>query len=228
MQRLASGLWTRGGTVPRSVRALQLLTGLLIASFVASTIFRAHGTSIPFFDVWVENIAYACCALMCVWRAIARRPGRWGWGALGVGLVCFTVGSVVFTAVVQYWTTIPSPSIADFSFLSDYPLAFLGIGLLVRETVPNISKTILVDALIGRSASLLSRPRWSSRRFPRGSTATSRLSRPTSRIRSGTGFSSAWWSACLRCAAGDPAVSGGPSAPVCCSLPGRTASTCFE
>ncbi len=148
MQRLASGLWTRGGTVPRSVRALQLLTGLLIASFVASTIFRAHGTSIPFFDVWVENIAYACCALMCVWRAIARRPGRWGWGALGVGLVCFTVGSVVFTAVVQYWTTIPSPSIADFSFLSDYPLAFLGIGLLVRETVPNISKTILVDALI--------------------------------------------------------------------------------
>jgi diguanylate cyclase (GGDEF)-like protein len=134
--------------VPRSVRALQLLTGALLVSFIASTIFRAHGTSIPFFDVWVENIGYACCALLCVSRAIYRRPGRWGWGALGVGLVCFTTGSVLFTAVVQYFNPIPSPSIADFAFLADYPLAFLGISLLVRETVPNISKTIWVDALI--------------------------------------------------------------------------------
>ena len=134
--------------MPRSVRALQLLTGALSSSFIASTIFRAHGTSIPFFDVWVENIGYACCALLCVSRAIDRRPGRWGWGALGVGLVCFTTGSVLFTAVVQYFNPIPSPSIADFAFLADYPLAFLGISLLVRETVPNISKTIWVDALI--------------------------------------------------------------------------------
>jgi hypothetical protein len=49
---------------------------------------------------------------------------------------------------VQYFVPIPSPSIADFAFLADYPLAFLGISLLVRETVPNISKTIWVDALI--------------------------------------------------------------------------------
>jgi len=134
--------------VPRSVRALQVLTGSLVLSFVASTILRAHGTSIPFFDVWVENIGYACCALLCASRAIARRPGRWGWAALAAGLVCFTTGSVLFTAVVQYFNPIPSPSIADFSFLADYPLAFLGISLLVRETVPNGSKTIWVDALI--------------------------------------------------------------------------------
>jgi diguanylate cyclase len=134
--------------VPRPIRALQVLTGVLVLSFVASTIFRAHGTSIPFFDVWVENIGYGCCALLCASRAIARRPGRWGWAALAVGLTCFTTGSVLFVAVVQNMNPIPSPSIADFSFLADYPLAFLGISLLVRETVPNISKTIWVDALI--------------------------------------------------------------------------------
>jgi len=134
--------------VPRSVRALQGFTGALVLAFVGSTIFRAHGTSVPFFDVWVENIGYACCALLCASRAIARRPGRWGWAALAAGLFCFTAGSVLFTAVVQYLNPIPSPSIADFSFLADYPLAFLGISLLVRETVPNISKTIWVDALI--------------------------------------------------------------------------------
>jgi diguanylate cyclase (GGDEF)-like protein len=134
--------------VPRSVRALQAVTAALVISFVASTIFRAHGTSIPFFDVWVENIGYACCALVCLARAVSRRPGRWGWAALGTGLLFFTTGSVLFTAVVQYFNPIPSPSIADFAFLADYPLAFLGISLLVRETVPNVSKTIWVDALI--------------------------------------------------------------------------------
>jgi diguanylate cyclase (GGDEF)-like protein len=134
--------------VPRGVRVLQVLTAALVLSFILSTIFRAHGTSIPFFDVWVENIGYACCALLCLSRALTRRPGRWGWAALGTGLLFFTTGSVLFTAVVQYFNPIPSPSIADFAFLSDYPLAFLGISLLVRETVPNISKTIWVDALI--------------------------------------------------------------------------------
>jgi diguanylate cyclase (GGDEF)-like protein len=134
--------------VPRGVRVLQALTAALVVSFIASTVVRAHGTSIPFFDVWVENIGYACCALLCLARAFTGRPGRWGWAALGTGLLFFTTGSVLFTAVVQYFNPIPSPSIADFAFLADYPLAFLGISLLVRETVPNISKTIWVDALI--------------------------------------------------------------------------------
>ena len=189
MQRLASGLWTRGGTVPRSVRALQLLTGLLIASFVASTIFRAHGTSIPFFDVWVENIAYACCALMCVWRAIARRPGRWGWGALGVRT------RLLHRRIRRLHGRGP---VLDNDPVAVYRGLLLSLRLSAglpgdRPAGPRDGSEHFEDHL-GRRTHRGARRRCSRglaghrADFHRGSTATSRLSRPTSRIRSGIGI----------------------------------------
>jgi diguanylate cyclase (GGDEF)-like protein len=124
------------------------VTGGCVALYLASTILRAPGSSVAFFDVWVNNFGYAGCAALCAWRAIDRRPGRWAWAAFASGLTFFTAGSVLFTAVVQHFNPVPYPSMADFSFLADYPLALIGLGLLVRETVPNISKTIWVDGLI--------------------------------------------------------------------------------
>jgi diguanylate cyclase len=148
LRRLASATRTGRLGLPRSVRILQVVTGGLVLLYLASTILRPRGTSIALYDVWVGNLGYSGCVVMCAWRAIAQRPGRWGWAALAGGLAFFTAGSVLWTAVVQYSTPVPYPSIADFCFLADYPLAFLGIGLLVRETLPNTTKIIWVDGLI--------------------------------------------------------------------------------
>ena len=148
MRRLASATRTRRISVPRSVRILQVVTGGLALLYLASTILRSSGTSSTFFDVWVANLGYAGCTALCAWRAIARRPGRWGWGALAGGLLLFTAGSVLWTTWVQYFNPVPYPSIADFSFLAFFFMAFLGIGLLVRETIPKTSRTIWVDGLI--------------------------------------------------------------------------------
>ena len=128
--------------------ALGLVTGALTLLYLGSTIFRKPGTSDYFFDVWVANAGYVGCAALCTWRAIARRRGRWGWGALAVGLWFFTAGSVLFTVWVQYLTPQPYPSISDAAFLTFFVFAFPGIGLLVRETVPHTSKTIWIDGLI--------------------------------------------------------------------------------
>ncbi len=148
MRRLVSGLVASFTNVPRGARILMTATGALVALYLLSTILRSPGTSVVFFDVWVTNLGYAGCAALCAWRAIARRPGRWAWASFAGGLTFFTAGSVLYAAVVQHFNPVPYPSIADFSFLADYPLALLGLGLLVRETVPNISKTFWVDGLI--------------------------------------------------------------------------------
>ena len=148
LRRRVSGNPTSGQGVPLGVRLLQGATGGLVLVYLASTILRAHGTSIPFFDVGVNNLGYLGCAVLCAWRAIARRPGRWGWASLATGLLCFTTGSVLWTTLVQHFNPVPYPSISDFAFLADYPLAFLGIALLARETMPNVSKILWVDSLI--------------------------------------------------------------------------------
>ena len=130
------------------MRILQVVTGALVLLYLASTIFRTSGTSSTFYDVWIANLGYAGCTVLCAWRAFARRPGRWGWGALACGLLLFTAGSVLWTGWVQNFNPVPYPSIADFCFLGFFVMAFLGIGLLVRETVPKTSTTIWVDGLI--------------------------------------------------------------------------------
>ena len=148
LRRPASGIVTRRFGLPRSVRIAQVVTGGVVLLYLASTILRKQGTSSTFYDVWVANLGYAGCTMLCAWRAIARRPGRWGWGALAGGLLLFTIGSVLWTSVVQFWNPVPYPSIADFCFLAFFFMAFLGIGMLVRETVPKTSKTLWVDGLI--------------------------------------------------------------------------------
>jgi diguanylate cyclase len=134
--------------VPRSVRVLQVVTGAVVLLYLASTMLRSPGTSSTFFDVWIANIGYAGCTVLCAWRAIARRPGRWGWGSLAAGLLLFTAGSVLWTTWVQFFNPVPYPSIADFCFLAFFFGAFVGIGLLVRETMPKTSRTIWVDGVI--------------------------------------------------------------------------------
>ena len=148
LRRLISRLSAARAGLPRSVLAVQLATGGLALLYLASTILRAPGTSSNFYDVWVANIGYAGCTAVVAWRAIARRTGRWGWGALACGLMLFTAGSVLWTTWVQYFTPVPYPSLADVCFLAYFFLAFIGIGLLIRETVPRTSKTVWVDGLI--------------------------------------------------------------------------------
>ena len=148
MSRFRAGAAPARTPVPRAVRALQVVTAIVVVAYVASTTFRRSGTSSTFFDVWVANLGYACCTALVVWRAIARRQGRWGWGALAAGFFLFTAGSVLWTAVVQNFNPVPYPSISDFCFFGFFVMAFLGIGLLVRETVPKTSRTVWVDGLI--------------------------------------------------------------------------------
>jgi diguanylate cyclase len=148
LRRIAVRIPATGRRWPRGVMALGLVTGALTLAYLGSTVLRKPGTSDYFFDVWVANVGYVGCATLCTWRAIARRRGRWGWGALAVGLWFFTAGSVLWTTWVQYFIPLPYPSISDASFLTFFVFAFPGIGLLVRETVPHTSKTIWIDGLI--------------------------------------------------------------------------------
>jgi diguanylate cyclase len=125
-----------------------MVTAVLTLLYLGSTTLRTPGSSSFFFDVVIANLGYAGCTALCAWRAFARRRGRWGWGALAAGLFMFTSGSVLWTMWVQYFHPVPYPSIADGCFLTFFLLAFIGIALLVRETVPRTSKTIWVDGVI--------------------------------------------------------------------------------
>jgi diguanylate cyclase (GGDEF)-like protein len=133
-----------------AVRWTRIVTAALILLYLASTVFRARGTTIPLYDGWVGNLAYAGCALLCGLRAVAVRDRqRAGWIAMAVSLVLFALGNLLWTTVVQFMDPVPFPSAQDAFFLAFYPVAYLGVGLLVRDTIPaKGSRAIWLDGII--------------------------------------------------------------------------------
>lgn len=155
---------TRAGSRPARVRGLlgrdggterlgwpvgltQGLTGLLVLAYLLSTVFRGGGGG-TFYDVWVGNAGYAGCTALCAWRAAAVRSQRWPWAVIALALGLFTTGAILWTTYVQYLDPVPYPSIADAFFLVFYPVAYAGVGLLVRESAGGRSRAVWLDGLI--------------------------------------------------------------------------------
>ncbi len=133
-----------------AVRGFQLATGGLIAVYIASTIFRQHPSTISLYDGWIGNLAYFGCAGICALRAVAVRDReRGGWTAISLALLLFALGNLVWTTNVQFMDPVPYPSLQDALFLPFYPVAYLGIVLLVRNTLPAWgSRAIWLDGII--------------------------------------------------------------------------------
>jgi len=143
--------WIRARCRSRSgpaVLGLQIATGILVAIYLASTVFRARNTASSFYDGWIGNLGYGGCAVLCAWRAVSDRRQRLAWAAIALSLGLFTVGAVLWTTTVQFWNPVPYPSISDVFFLLFYPIAYTGVGLLVRASAPRGSGTIWLDGLI--------------------------------------------------------------------------------
>lgn len=133
---------------PSGVGVLEALTAGLLALYVGSTVFRRSGSSLPLFDTWIGNLSYGGSTLLCGWRAVHVRRHRAAWGALALAFALFTTGSVLWTSVIQYLDPVPYPSLADLFFLLFYPLAYLGIGLMIRRSLADRSAMVWLDGLI--------------------------------------------------------------------------------
>jgi diguanylate cyclase (GGDEF)-like protein len=116
--------------------------------YFGSTVFRARNTFSTVYDDWIGNVGYGGCAALCAWRAVSDRRQRLAWAAISLSLGMFTVGAVLWTTTVRSWNPVPYPSIVDVFYLLFYPVAFTGVGLLVRASTRRGTGTIWLDGLI--------------------------------------------------------------------------------
>jgi diguanylate cyclase (GGDEF)-like protein len=131
-----------------AVVAFQVTVGMLLAAYVASTVLRSRGSASVLYDDWVGNLAYSGAAVLCGWRALAERRDRWGWAFLALALTFLATGSVLWTSTIQFWHPVPYPSLTDAFCLTFYPLAYVGLGLLIRAHLPKATRAAWSDGLI--------------------------------------------------------------------------------
>jgi diguanylate cyclase (GGDEF)-like protein len=96
----------------------------------------------------VYDAVVAAAGLACLLRARGAGRERGAWLAIGASILAWSAGEVYWTAALFHDPSPPYPSPADIGYLAFYPLAALGVYLLVRARARELDWRLWMDGLI--------------------------------------------------------------------------------
>jgi two-component system cell cycle response regulator len=103
-------------------------------------------------DVAINGVVYdavvVCAGLACLARALRGGPERAAWLAIGASILAWGAGEIWWTLYIEGNAEAPYPSPADLGYLAFYPLAILGLFLLVRARAAELDRRLWMDGLI--------------------------------------------------------------------------------
>jgi len=134
--------------MPRGVTVAYVVAGVLVAAYIASLMLRPTGQFWPLLDNWCVDVMEVSLALLCIGRYLDRRPGRGVGLSMGLGLLAWSIGDVVFSFESQGGASPPTPSAADAFYLMFYPLAYLAIMLLIRGEIRSFKASVWLDGAV--------------------------------------------------------------------------------
>jgi diguanylate cyclase len=140
------GAWV----VPVPVRVLLALLTIGVAVYSVSLLpfVRGGEQDVPWLDLWLKNALWPFFGVVAVWRAVTVRAERLAWSFIAAALVAGGTGCFTYYGFLRFRTHVPFPSLADASWLLLYPLAYVGVVLLLRARVGRLSRAMWLDALL--------------------------------------------------------------------------------
>jgi diguanylate cyclase (GGDEF)-like protein len=106
----------------------------------------------PSLDTAINGVAYdavvICAALACLTRALRGGPERAAWLAISASIFAWGAGEIWWTLNIEGNPNAPYPSPADIGYLAFYPLAVLGLYLLVRARAEELDRRLWMDGAI--------------------------------------------------------------------------------
>jgi diguanylate cyclase (GGDEF)-like protein len=103
-------------------------------------------------DTAINGVAYdsvvVCAGLACLTRALRGGPERAAWLAISASILAWGAGEIWWTLYIEGNPNAPYPSPADIGYLGFYPLAVLGLYLLVHARAGELDRRLWMDGLI--------------------------------------------------------------------------------
>lgn len=103
-------------------------------------------------DIAINGVVYdavvVCAGLACLTRALRGGPERAAWFAISASILAWGAGEIWWTLYIEGNPDAPYPSPADIGYLAFYPLAVLGLYLLVRARAGELDRRLWMDGLI--------------------------------------------------------------------------------
>jgi diguanylate cyclase (GGDEF)-like protein len=153
----AAGVPTRRrGRAPAPIWAAYGLLGVLLIGYLISLIVRAPGEDVTWLDGWAMCAFELVACALAIGRGLVWRPGRAVCLTLGAAMSMWAIGDVALTYESLGGASPPTPSVADIFYLAFFPLAYLGLALMLRrESTRLVPATWLDGAVAGLGAAAL-------------------------------------------------------------------------
>ncbi len=144
----AAGLARRVGDAPRAIWAAYGLLAALLLAYLASLIVRGEGQSVEFVDGWLVAAFEVVVSGLCIARAFVSRRRRAIPLTLGLAVLSWSIGDALLTAQSAGGGTPPIPSFSDLFWVGFYPLAYVGMVLLMRRHVRKLGPVTWLDGAV--------------------------------------------------------------------------------
>ena len=128
-----------------------LAAGLVLPAAHAVTGFGGAGVD-RLIETWVYDGVLLDAALGCALRAAFVPRCRVAWAVLAAGLGAWASGDLYWSLVVEGTPAEDTVTLGDAGWLSFYPACYLALALLVHARVPQLSRSVWLDGLIGALA----------------------------------------------------------------------------
>jgi diguanylate cyclase (GGDEF)-like protein len=96
----------------------------------------------------VYDAVVVCAGFGCLLRASRGGPERPAWIAIAASIFAWAAGEIWWTLYIEGNPDAPYPSPADIGYLAFYPLAVLGLYLLVRARARELDRRLWMDGAI--------------------------------------------------------------------------------
>ncbi len=138
-------------TRPRADNATRVIfgaLGALAAIYVVSTLVRADSDSPVWLDGWGVAAFELLASLLVVWAGISGRINRAFGLTLGGGMIAWAAGDFAMTAETLNGATPPTLSLANVLWAGFYPLAYIGVMLLIQQDVRKLRASSYLDGVM--------------------------------------------------------------------------------
>jgi methyl-accepting chemotaxis protein len=129
-------------------KALFGLLGLVLIGYAVSLVVRANGSNLTWLDGWgVAGFELLASVLVLVRAAVSPRD-RGFCLALGAGGCLWALGDFAMTYETLHNANPPTPVLANYLWAGFFPLAYVGVMMLMRQEVRKFTAANYLDGVV--------------------------------------------------------------------------------
>ncbi|HYB25119.1 MAG TPA: methyl-accepting chemotaxis protein [Solirubrobacteraceae bacterium] len=130
------------------VKALYGVLGLIVLGYAVSLLVRATGSSTTLVDGWgVSSFELLASVLVLLRAAVSPRERRFCL-ALGTGMCLWAFGDFAMTYESIHNANPPTPVLANYLWAGFFPMAYVGVMLLMRQEVRKFTAANYLDGVV--------------------------------------------------------------------------------